>query len=62
MNRRYLILSASGPVSVPGMCDVLVMHGPDRLHVMKNLRAMGIGLVGVRLVEVDENDRQVGVA
>lgn len=57
--KRYLILRASGgPVSVPGMCDALVMHGPTEERVLANLRAMGV-YGGVRLVEVDQNDRPV---
>lgn len=45
------------PLAIPGMCDALVMSGPDKQHVFANLRAMGIGIVGVVLVELDSEDR-----
>lgn len=46
------------PLAIPAMgVDALVMSGHDREHVFKNLRAMGVGIVGVVLVEMDENDR-----
>jgi hypothetical protein len=61
VKRRYLVLRPSGgPVSIPGMCDVLIMHGPTPEHVQTNLRSMGV--MGARLVEVDENDRPVVTA
>ena len=46
------------PLAIPAMgVDVLVMSGPDKAHVFKNLRAMGVGIVGVCLVELDSEDR-----
>lgn len=46
------------PLPIPSMgVDALVMSGPDKQHVFANLRAMGVGIVGVVLVEMDENDR-----
>ena len=46
------------PLAIPSMgVDCLVMSGPDRQHVFANLRAMGVGIVGVCLVELDSEDR-----
>lgn len=55
--RRGQLVDVPSPL-MPGTTG-LTMCGPDKKTVQRNLRALGVGLVGVVLMELDENDRMV---
>ncbi len=61
--RRFAIYHSTGePVSIPGLTNALVISAESRDVIRYRLRDLGVGMVGVKVVEVDADGRRVEAA